>query len=167
MQKFTINKKTLFILLLMISYLFLYSCSKATEKPSTLIRFEGKNDYWSVFTTIPYTEDTDDKYVKVKFKCRLVDHIFPEHDVISFAIGTSIGTSIYSYKKTEGYIKNEHSIDTVERIVRTSDDTFEVLYNFSELFDNDIFYPSKKDKYKHINIQIGTDGESIDLIPVE
>lgn len=168
--KFHISIKIIFLfgfLLIIISCLLLYVYNKAPEKPPASISLEGKNTYWSVFTTIPYTEETDDKYVKITFTCCSVDHIFGERDVVSFAIGTFAGGVVYSYKKPEGYIKSEYSNDPVERIVRVSDDTFEVLYNFKDLFGKDIFYLSRKDKDKYINVQIGNDDESINLLPVE
>lgn len=166
--KFRISKKMscLFVfLLIIVGCLFLYLFSKTPKKPPTSISLEGKNTYWSVFTTIPYTEEIDDKYVKVTFTCRSVDYIFSKSDVISFSIGTPIGTSIYNYDKSDGYIKSEYSIDLLERIVRVSDDTFEVLFNFKDLFDKGIFYLSKKDI--NINVQISTDDEPIDLLLTE
>lgn len=161
---FCISNKII-ILLIMASCFLLYLFSKTPKKPPSSISLEGKNTYWSVSTTIPYTEESDDKYVKVTFTCPSVEHILSESDVISFAMGTPIGTSIYSYEKSDGYIKSEYSINSVERITRVSDDTFEVLFNFKDLFDKDIFYLSKKDI--NINVQISTDDEPIDLLLTE
>lgn len=144
-----------------------YVRNKAPEKPPASISLEGSNTYWSVFTTIPYTEETDDKYVKVTFTCRSVDRIFDEHDTVSFAIGTSAGGAVYSYREAEGYIKSEYSIEPAERITRVSEDTFEVLYNFKDLFNKDIFYLSRKDILKNILIQISSDDESIDFLTVK
>lgn len=151
-------KKTTFLLSIIIICLSLYGCN---NKTSEALNWEGKSANWSASTSIPYTIENDDKYLKVTFVCSTVDHLFTESDVISFAIGTSVGSVVYSYSETNGYMKSEYSSDPVdlERITRVSDDTFEVLY------DINVIDTSKKDSEQSIVIQVSD--EKVELLPVE
>jgi uncharacterized lipoprotein NlpE involved in copper resistance len=151
-------KKITVLLSMIIICLSLYGCSNKTPEALNL---EGKSDNWSASTNIPYTIENDDKYLKVTFVCSSVDHLFTESDVISFAIGTSVDSVVYSYSKTNGYMKDEYSSDPaeLERINRVSDGTFEVLY------DINVIDTSKKDSEQSIVIQVAD--EKIELLPVK
>ncbi len=165
-QTFTMRQivSMMTVITMLTSSSLLYGCFGKPEKSLSSIILEGGNALWSVTA---YTSDQDLKYLTAVFYNHAADHIFDEHGIVSFAIGTSIGTSSYSYSKSNGYIDSEYSNDQTERVVRTSDDTFEVLFDFETLFDRDILGKNKQDKYKHIIAQIGADCETIHLLPAE
>ncbi len=152
-----IKMRMIAFLLGIISCLLLYGCN---GEPETL-RLEGKSESWTASVEIPYSAKNDDKYIKVTFIFDSADQLFTESDVISFTIGTSAGTIAYSYSKTDGCIKSEYSSDPadLERVVRVSDDTFEVLY------DRSIIDTSKKADEQSINLQVLD--EKIELLPVK
>ena len=146
-------KKITFVISAIIICLSLYGCNNKTSRDLNL---EGKSDNWSVSTSIPSIIGNDDKYLKITFVCDSVDHLFTESDVISFAIGTSVGSEICSYSKADGYIRGEYLSDPagLERITHVSDDTFEVLY------DINIINTSKKGSDQLI-VMIDPDGTRI------
>lgn len=152
------SMKKITFLLSMIMCFLMYGCNETPE----YLSLEGKGHNWAVFARIPYTSENNDKYIKVTFICSFVENLFSESDIISFGIGTSVDTVVYSYSKTNGYIRSEHSHDPIdlERIIRVSDDTFEVFYDI-----NIIDTSSKKVSDQLIVIKV-TD-EKIKLLPVE
>ena len=130
------------------------------KKPDS-IRYEGKSDNWTVYTSIPYTIEKDDMFIKVTFLCSSVEHLFSDNDILSFTIGTSADTVVYSYSKLAGYIRSEYSSDRMDldRIIHVSDDTFEVYY------DIDIIETISEAEEQRIIIQVADD--RIELLPVE
>ena len=145
------------------SFSFLTGCADVPENAPASKTLKGESTYWSVKANIPYTPMTDDAFVTITFTCRFIDHIYDEHDIVSFSVGTSKGVSSYSYMKSEGYIKSDYLNDQIERVIHISDDTFEVLFDFDVLFDQNIFDPDKNEAYRQIQIQIGSEGETIHL----
>lgn len=137
--------------------LLMYGCNKNPDS----ISFEGKSDNWTVFTSIPHIVEKEDKFIKVTFLCRSIEHLFSESDILSFSIGTSTDTVVYSYSKTDGYIRSEYASDMMDfdRIIHVSDDTFEVYY------DINIIETINEAEEQRISIQVADD--KIELLPVE
>jgi len=137
--------------------LLLCGCNKSPES----VNLEGKSDNWHVFAIIPHAEENVDKYIKVTFICNSEEYLFSESDIISFAIGTTDSSTVYSYSKTDGYIRNEYSSDPADlkRVTRISDNTFEVLY------DANVIGISKEDSEQFIVAYAA--GEKVELSPVD
>ncbi len=150
-----------FLLCLLICFL-LYRCNKAPESLRESLRLEGRSDNWTVLTNIPYTLENDDKYIKVTFICNTVNNLFSEGNNISFSIGTSVGSVVYTYSEIDGYIRSEYSSDSIdlERINRVFDDTFEVLWDIDIIDINSL-------KVSEPLIVIQVNNEQIELKPVE
>ena len=151
--------------LLMVMCLLLSGCSQTPEQlpADSPSRWEGEGIHWKVSAEIPHSPEKEDWYFKVTFTCDSPDHVYDANDQVYFAIGTSVGSHVFTYDKPKGVLEKDEydSGDAwgLERVTPVSDTEFEVLYE-KRLVDGAL-----AEKEQAINIQLP--GESIDLHPVE
>ena len=138
--------------------LLLVGCYHESERPSNyILHLEGKGNHWSVSTDIPYSSKSTERYFKVTFVCDSAKHVYDKSDKVFFALGTSVGTCIYHYDKTKGFIQTGDTQDFLktERVIKISDVEFEVIYDITLV---DIQFDESS---QLINVQLPND--SIDL----
>lgn len=116
--------------------ILLFDCKNTTEEAPDIFTYEGMSESWTATAQTPAAAEHDEEYIKVTFVYDSTGNPFSEGDFVSFGIGTFIGSAVYTYSKTDGYIRSEYSLDPIgqDRIICVSEDTFEVFYDI-ELFD--------------------------------
>ena len=131
----------------------LFGCNKDSET----VRWEGASEHWLVSMD---TSALEEESVMVTFVSDSPETLFQKEDIISFAMGTTVGSAIYSYHQTDGYIRSNYpqEPEEVERIRRISEDTFEVQYD-KELFETE-------GNVEEALIVVYADEEKIELKPV-